>query len=128
MQSREELQERIIQLEKLLGLHDSNGIDLLIARSLQENPEARLKLTKTEAKILGMLYAAPGVVTYDAFYTVIYSGSDECPEPSTIIVIAYKLRKKLKLFDIYLETVWGVGYRMDADNKAKLKSVIERSK
>jgi len=41
-------------------------------------------------------------------------------------VAVWKLRKKLKRYDIEIKTWRGVGYYLDEENKAKLKKLMEK--
>lgn len=99
------LREQIARLEAALGLGFVAPIEW--------------RATATEARLFGALLARE-LLTKDAAMAVLYRdfGKDE-PEPKIVDVFICKLRKKLKPFGIAIETVWGVGYRVGPEVKAR---------
>ena len=70
-------------------------------------------LTVSEAKIVAMLSAKPGVAfTKDAIYSMLYSGAgaEDMPMQKVVDVLVCKARKKIASADGSIETVWGQGY------------------
>lgn len=79
--------------------------------------ESRVKLTKTEYAILRRLMINPSqVLTKSQLLSLISIDTPDCVESSLNVHIS-NLRKKLR--DIsgkdYIETVWGIGYKMRED-------------
>lgn len=102
------LRERVAELERVLGI----------------TLDAPLEwgLTGQESRVMGALIARP-LVTKDVAMAALYRdfGRDE-PEPKIIDVFICKIRKKVRPFGIEIETVWGQGYRIPADQRAALAS------
>lgn len=77
------------------------------------------KLTPTEARVLGCL-ATRGMMTFDMMMTAIYSDRVDQPLLKILHVWVYKLRRKLKPFDIAIQSIWGVGYSVSPETRARL--------
>ncbi len=107
----ERLQDRVDQLEEAFGL-----------RVRLTPPE--WGLTGKERRLLGILLARE-LMTKSAAMTGLYEpGADDEPQMKIIDVFICKLRKKLKPFEIEIETVWGEGYRMSAAMKARAQAMM----
>ena len=104
------LKARIEQLEGMLGYEF-------------ETPRF-LGLTKQESKLFGLLMARTALVTQDLAVDALYGGQPEERDPRIVDVFICKLRKKLKRWDIKIETVWGLGFRIPALDKAKAKTIM----
>lgn len=80
-------------------------------------------LTATECRVLGALVQAD-FMTKDAVYQKVYPDHflGETPEIKIIDVFVCKLRRKLKALGIEIATVWGRGFRMEANDRQTLKS------
>ena len=65
-----------------------------------------------------------------ARYGQVYAGrkGDDWAVTVRTKVAVTKLRKKLTPLGVEFETVWGVGYSMGPDDKAKLKKLLEKAK
>lgn len=75
----------------------------------------RIALTGCEYKMLEILAMRQGkIVTKEALLNHVYHGRDE-PEIKIVDVFICKIRRKLQIADqhnLYIETVWGHGYRL----------------
>ncbi len=93
------LRERIRQLE-----------DILSPTSVTVPPEWRL--TASEARVFAHLTTRP-VATKQSIMMAVYSDRvDEDPEIKIVDVFICKMRKKLALYGVVIETVWGQGYAL----------------
>jgi two-component system cell cycle response regulator CtrA len=102
----EDLQYRIDDLEFAIG----SRLDAPIC----------FQLTKREAQMLGVMMTHHDVVTKEMFLTAMYGGMDE-PNLKIIDVFICKLRKKLARFGIEISTMWGRGYYLTKEMKAKIR-------
>jgi DNA-binding response OmpR family regulator len=105
-----ELEERIVQLTKALGA------------TLYAPPA--LRLTQSEATIVNMLLARP-LLTREAAWTVLYGADPNGPDPKIFDVFLAKIRPKLRLHDVEISTVWGRGWFLDHDSRARLQSIYD---
>jgi two-component system cell cycle response regulator CtrA len=101
------LQGRVDQLEAAMGM--------TLAAPLE------WRLTPAEQRVFGVLMARE-LATKDAVMAGVYrdAGRDE-PEIKIVDVFVCKIRAKLKRFEIPIETVWGQGYRLPAEAKARVR-------
>jgi DNA-binding response OmpR family regulator len=103
--------------------------ELLINRSRYEVKLAGrdVPLTRREFEILWTLMSDPGkVFSREEMRTVVWSSNIHI-EPRTIDVHVAKLRRKLRRSGkngVYIDTVWGVGYRLRS-NSATGKETIK---
>ena len=111
----EHLRDRVTQLEETLGVR-------------LEVPLV-LQLTSQEAKIFGVLFKRE-MVTREVTMDVLYGNRPDADEPEIKIVDVFvsKMRKKLKAFEIGVETVRGRGYRMNAQSKANAAALLEQAR
>lgn len=109
----DELRERVLQLEHAL----TGGYDRLPVGGL----------TPTEAAVLASIAAsdegAPKARIYEAIYAL--RMDREAPEPKIVDVFICKIRKKLVVYGISIETVWGWGYRMPKRDREALAALRE---
>lgn len=101
------LRARVSILEQELGLR--NAIPLVFG------------LTGTESKVLSMLmqrgFASKEQLLIAATNDIT---GNKAPEIKIVDVYICKMRKKLEPFGIVIETVWGRGYNLDANNRSKV--------
>lgn len=104
------LRERIAELEAALGC------DFI--------PPDDWRLTRHEAVVFGILLAR-ATATTDAIMAGLYrdNGRDE-PNIKIVRVWICKLRDKLEGHGLFIETVWGFGYRLSPQTKALARSKI----
>jgi hypothetical protein len=112
MQTRQQMLDRIAQLEDLLGLSAA----VPIAALLQKRGVAR-----QDAKILGMLVRRPFVaneVAYDALYGDL--PETKRPEQYASRRSIKRIRRALEGTGIEINNAWGEGYFISAQDKQKL--------
>lgn len=107
----EELRERLRALEKEFGFHDDVPIVF--------------GLTPTEGKIMSLL-GARDTATRAQLMTAVLSDRLPGKEPEMKIVDVFvcKIRKKLKPFGIEITSLWGRGYRLAPEMKAKVAGYL----
>lgn len=78
-------------------------------------------LTAAEARVLACLLARPGA-TKDQIYEALCDGRPEPdhPQPKLMDVLICKIRKKLEPYAVTITTLWGVGWRLEAADRARL--------
>lgn len=108
----DELEEQVRQLKEILGL--TIEVPLVFG------------LTSHEAQLFGLLLKRD-IVTKEMGLTLLYGNRPDGDTPEIKIIDVYicKLRAKIEAFGIKVETVWGRGYRMSAEAKAKANSYLE---
>lgn len=101
------LQGRVDQLEAAMGM-------TLVA-------PLEWRLTPAEQRVFGVLMARD-MASKDAIMAGVYrdAGRDEA-EIKIVDVFVCKIRAKLKAFQIPIETVWGQGYRLAVETKARVR-------
>ncbi len=104
------LDDRIAELETLLGL------------SCPVPPALRLK--PVCARLLGCLLRRERW-TRDDLYVALYDDPASAPQIKTIDVHMVHLRAALKPHGITIETLWGVGYFMTREMKARTHALFE---
>jgi two-component system cell cycle response regulator CtrA len=102
---RETAIERIIQLEESYGAR------------FETHP--RYGLTQAEQMLLGLVAYSTGICTKEHAYTVMYGMHDDPPLQKILDVYISKIRRKLNPLDIHIETAWGRGWYMEADQREK---------
>lgn len=83
-------------------------------------PPIEWRLTGQEARVFGVLVNRE-MASKDAIMAGLYAEratEEETPEIKIVDVFICKLRKKLKPFDVEIETVWGQGYALNAETRA----------
>lgn len=103
------LVERIIQLEDELG------------RDFEIHP--RYNLTTSEMALLGAIYGTKGVCSKDHAYTVLYGMHDDPPEQKIMDVFVCKLRRKLRPHGVEIKTIWGRGWYLEEEDRAKVENM-----
>lgn len=103
--------------ERLLGRIDQ--LEAAMGMTLLTPLEWRL--TGAEMRVFGVLLARE-LATKDAIMAGLYrdAGRDEA-DVKIVDVFVCKMRAKLKAFEIPIETVWGHGYRLAAETKARVR-------
>lgn len=86
---------------------------------------AAWRLTPQEAKMLSALYAAKGEArTHEALHIAV-SGIEVETDPKIVDVYICKLRGKLKVIGVEIETIWAQGYRLTRAARARLDAAAE---
>jgi DNA-binding response OmpR family regulator len=116
-------------------LSDANKVKLntLIFKSevldgnLYGNLYRGISLTRTQRKFLNLLLAEHGVCTKEHLYNVLYTKKQNYkPDPKILRAMLCAIRKQLDPLDIEIKTVFGIGYIMPSESKAKLIELIIR--
>lgn len=74
-------------------------------------------LTRQEAVVFGLLLKNP-LVTKEFAVSAMYLHKQDEAEAKIVDVLVCKARKKLKVWDVKIETVWGQGYRLPPESRA----------
>lgn len=77
-------------------------------------------MTKTEMIVLKTIEQCPGVATKDRIMHALYALRLATPEIKIVDVLVCKLRRKLAPLGVGIDTVWGQGYTLTAENRRKL--------
>ena len=118
-----ELRDRIAELEE--------EVRQLRQDMVQTNAAFLNVLTKNQMKLLMGIYSRP-IADY-AYLDRITEQSDRYNrytdvehEDLRVRVSIWKLRKKMREYGIEIKTWRGIGYYLDEENKAKLKTLMEK--
>ncbi len=112
MQSPRTLDEALLRIEELEAL--LLGPDLSLPK---------LGMTKTEWKVF-LLLMRREIVSNDGIYTMLY-GCDVDREPDITKIYVHKIRKKLGALGAVIRTKWGLGYFIAAEDKKRLRQLME---
>ena len=84
------------------------------------------RLTGQEARVMGVLMNRP-VATKSAIMVALYSDrhDDELAEQKITDVFICKIRAKLKLFEVRIETRWGEGWSLHPDDRSRIRQELE---
>lgn len=111
-----DLQAKLEEAEEALRqLHDADADDY-VALLVDA-----FRLTPQEALLVNALFVRPRVVTRDALWGAV-AGWNPDIERKTVDVIVSKARKKIA--PLRIETVWGVGYRLDDCSRSTMSKAI----
>ena len=81
-------------------------------------------LTGKECKVFGSLMKRD-IASKEFIMNCLYlDGVNDAAEIKIVDVFICKIRAKLKPFDVTIETQWGQGYYMTAENKAKAMTLM----
>ncbi len=114
-----DLQARIDVLESELELAKERIRQLEEAFGMTIDAPLMLRLTGSEARVLGVLLTRD-MVHKPQIMAALYNErihDDEIPETKIVDVFVCKMRKKLKRFGVDVETVWGQGYKLSPDSR-----------
>jgi DNA-binding response OmpR family regulator len=91
-------------------------------------PPIKLRLSQTQAAMLGTLLRYDRVVSHELLFeaTRTYRTTKIEPDPKLVHVQLFKLREKLRPFQLVIETVCGFGFRLSADTRKRLLNWNER--
>lgn len=104
MKTREELQERITQLEQMLGLNDA---------------PPPLGLARNPARMLGILMRRD-FVSLSFAYDVLFGDRPEPPTGQVVRGTVKRLRKSLLSIGVEIKNRHGHGYYIEAEDKQKI--------
>ena len=83
-------------------------------------------LTRTQLRFVNLLLAESGVCTKEQLYDVLYTTKQYKPELKILNTTLWEIRKRLEPLGIEIKTVFGIGYTMPSESKAKLIKLIIR--
>lgn len=104
------LEERVAYLESALGMDFIAPVEW--------------RLTTKESAVLGVIMARE-IAPKNAILLAVYQEMDQ-PEEKIVDVFVCKIRKKLEPFGIQIDTLWGRGYYLTVENKAKINKRMEQ--
>jgi DNA-binding response OmpR family regulator len=108
---------------------DKGKLNTLIFKSEVEhgNLYRGVDLTPTERKFVNLLLAENGVCTKEHLYDVLYTKKQKYkPDLKILRTMICVIRKQLEPLDIEIKTVFGIGYIMPSESKAKLIELVIR--
>lgn len=113
----ERLRDRVEQLEDILG----------IGNTVTKQLSATFGLTQCQAKILGILLNR-SMATKDAMYFALYGDRPESDQPQSDAVVRKHfvgLRRSLKPAGVEIEAIYGQGWKLGSEHKAKLRELMQ---
>ncbi len=108
------LREENRQLKERLGLSPTNQFFLEARRCLNLQPQT--------ARVLSALMGSP-MVSKGELLEAMCVGWEEC-ELKNVDVRIFHLRKALTPHGILIETIWGTGYRLVPEMKARVRALL----
>lgn len=107
------LRERIAELEGKFTTANVRSIQMLVGA------------TRSEASLLGIMLERDTAET-NTILRLLYPdrSEDELPDPKIVDVVVCKTRKKVSDLGIEIKTIWGTGYSMPPESKARLRGLI----
>jgi DNA-binding response OmpR family regulator len=127
---RKQLKPRGIELSFVAGKGytisdaDKDKLKILISKSevLNGNLYRGINLTQTQRKFVNLVLAENGVCTKEHLYDVLYKNKHTDSKILRDLLCA--IRKQLEPLGIAIKTVFGVGYIMPPESKAKIIELI----
>jgi DNA-binding response OmpR family regulator len=116
----DEVREENRQLRERIGADVRSGTVQRLIVFLGRRPgDARILAALLDAKV--------GVVAREALLAAQTPPGREAPVSRVLDTRLCQLRKTLKPYDIEIETVWGLGYRLTPAMKDRLREALEES-
>lgn len=117
--------EEIARLRERVEYLEAENHQLKLALREEVPPIPGIELTASERTVLGALLARDPA-SKDAVYNALYFDRiDDPPAEKITDVLVCKLRKKLTRKGIEVETVWGTGWRLTPEMKARVRALID---
>jgi Fe2+ or Zn2+ uptake regulation protein len=86
-----------------------------------------IKLTRNQRMVVDMLLVTDGICSNENLYTALYvSKQGNKPDPKILREMLRLIRRQLSPHAIEIKTVFGKGYTMPRESKAKLKEFITK--
>lgn len=132
---RKQLKPHGIEISVLLGegytmsAASKARLNTLIFKSEVEhgNLYRSVSLTRTQRKFVNLLLAKDGVCTKEHLYDALYSANQNYkPHPKVLRTMLGVIRRQLEPLGIEIKTVFGIGYIIPPESKAKLIELIMR--
>ena len=112
-----DLQDRLGKVEKkVLYLQQ-------LLRAQSRNVYPGIKLTPNQETIVNRLLATNGICSQEQLYEALYLSREYKPDPKMIRETIRVVRKQLRPHEIKIETLFGKGYTMPRESKAKLRKL-----
>ena len=112
-----DLQDRLGKVEKkVLYLQQ-------LLRAQSRNVYPGIKLTPSQETIVNRLLATNGICSQEQLYEALYLSREYKPDPKMIRETIRVVRKQLRPHEIKIETLFGKGYTMPRESKAKLRKL-----
>jgi hypothetical protein len=108
----EKANETILQLQQLLQAQSRNLYEVV-------------KLTRNQRTVVDTLLVTNGICTKENLYAAVYdSKQGHKPDPKIMRETLRVIRKQLRPHGIEIKTVFGTGYTISRESKAKLKELL----
>ena len=104
------VEKKILYLQQLL-------------RAQSRNVYPGIKLTPNQETIVNRLLATNGICSQEQLYEALYLSREYKPDPKMIRETIRVVRKQLRPHEIKIETLFGKGYTMPRESKAKLRKL-----
>lgn len=111
----EYLEETVASLKRQMGL----DADMAFAVRCREV----FGMTKGQAKLLRVLMAARAA-SRETLFAALYSDKLEQPDIKILDTVTCNIRPKLSRHGISIKTVWGQGYALSPENKARIEALL----
>ena len=112
-----DLQDRLGKVEKkVLYLQQ-------LLRAQSRNVYPGIKLTPSQETIVNRLLATNGICSQEQLYEALYLSREYKPDPKILRETIRAVRKQLRPHEIKIETLFGKGYTMPRESKAKLRKL-----
>jgi DNA-binding winged helix-turn-helix (wHTH) protein len=100
----------------------------LLAKELPNPPSKKLRLTRTESVLIDLLLEHH-TASQDVIYARLYGHRPSCDQPTrmSLHVLIASVRKKMRPHGVAIELVYGVGWRLSAQNRKRLRSILRTS-
>ena len=107
---------------------NKDKLNTLIFKSevLRGNLYKGVSLTRTQLKFVNLLLAEDGLCTKEHLYDVLYTNQKYKPDADILRKMVVEIRKQLEPLGIEIKTVFGIGYIMPSESKAKISELIIR--
>jgi hypothetical protein len=117
MNELQRLRDRVEQLEEMLGIGRDTTLQIRL----------RLGLTKCQAKMLGILVKRE-MVSWEAMHFVLYGDRPDADQPwseANLRKHIVLLRRRLEPTGIKVEAVYGQGWMLANEHKAKVRELMQ---
>jgi two-component system cell cycle response regulator CtrA len=110
------LQDRVEQLEEVLGL----------SRSSVSRMRETFGIRPLQARTLGLLLSRD-FVTRDGLYTALYGAMPESKWPDDNVLDGHlcRLRRHLRPHGVVIRTQWGEGWHITAEDKTRIRAMLD---
>ena len=107
---------------------NKDKLNTLIFKSevLRGNLYKGVSLTRAQLKFVNLLLAEDGLCTKEHLYDVLYTNRKYKPDHDILRKMVVEIRKQLEPLGIEIKTVFGIGYIMPSESKAKISELIIR--